>query len=106
MDHFNKSPTTSPKLTSPSTPDEISIFDNAMLTSQKQQPSIAPIPVTPKTPTYKAKEVSRKHVFGWHIPAGRNYFFRKKLDDKQRIIKTLLQQILENVSPSREPSIK
>ena len=37
----NKSPTkiktvTSPKLTSPSTPDEISVFDNAMLTSKKK----------------------------------------------------------------------
>ena len=56
----NKSPTkvktvTSPKLTSPNTPDEIPVFDNAMLTSKKQQPSTIPIPVTPKTPTYKAK---------------------------------------------------
>ena len=58
----NKSPTkvktaTSPKLTSHSTPDEISIFDNVMLTGKKKQPSTTPIPVTPKTPTYKAKEV-------------------------------------------------
>ena len=53
---------TSPKLTSTSTPDEISIFDNAMLTS-KEQPSTTPIPVTPKTPTFKAKEVSRMHLF-------------------------------------------
>ena len=64
----NKSPTkikivTSPKLTSPNTPDEISVFDNTMLTSKKKHPSTTPIPVTHKTPTYKAKEVSRKHLF-------------------------------------------
>ena len=46
---------------SPSTPDELSIIDNSMLTRKKQQPSKTP--VTPKTPTYKAKEVSRKHLF-------------------------------------------
>ena len=59
---IDKSPTkintvTSPKMKSPSTPDEWSIIDNAMLTRTKQQPS-----KTPKTPTYKAKEVSRKHL--------------------------------------------
>ena len=63
----NKSPTkiktvTSPKMTSPSTPDEISVFDNTMLTSKKEQASTTPIPVTPKTATYKAREVSRKHL--------------------------------------------
>ena len=46
---------------SPSTPDELSIIDNSMLTRKNQQPSKTP--VTPKTPTYKAKEVSRKHLF-------------------------------------------
>ena len=60
----NKSPTkvktvTSPKLTSPSTPDEISIFDNTMLTSKKKQTSTTPISVTSKTPAYETKEVSR-----------------------------------------------
>ena len=62
----NKSPTkvktlTSSELTSPSTPDEISIFDNTMLTSKNQQPSTTSIPARPKTLTCKAKEVSRKH---------------------------------------------
>ena len=60
----NKSPTkiktvTSPKMTSPNTPDEIAVFDNAMVTSKKKQPSTAPIPVTPKIPINKAREVSR-----------------------------------------------
>ena len=105
---INKSPTvTSPNLTSPSTPDQISIFDNAMLTSEKQQPSTTPVPVTPKTPTYKAKEVSRKHLFLDDLFLQEEIiFFRKKLGNKQRIIKTVLRQILENVSPSREPSTK
>ena len=63
----NKSPTivktvTSPKLTSPSTPDRISVFGNTMLTSKKQQPSTTPIPLTPKTSIYKPKEVSTKHL--------------------------------------------
>ena len=50
---------TSRKLTSPSTSDEISLFDNAILTSKKQQPSTTPILATPKTLTYKATESSR-----------------------------------------------
>ena len=55
---------TSAKFTSCSTPDEIPVFDNVMLTSKKQQPpSTTPTPVATKTPTYKAKEVSRKHLF-------------------------------------------
>ena len=62
----DKSPTTvntvaSPKMLSPITPDELSIIDNSMLT-RKKQPNATPIPVTPKTPTYKAKEFSRKHL--------------------------------------------
>ena len=61
---------TSPKLTSPSTPDEISIFGNATPTSKKQQPSTTPIATSPKTTTYKAKKVSS--FFGWLVPAGRN----------------------------------
>ena len=68
---------TSPKWTSLNTPDEISIFDNAMLTRKKQQPSTTPILVTTKTPTYKAKEVSRKHVFGRPIPTGKNDFSKE-----------------------------
>ena len=54
---------TSAKLSSPSTPDEISVFDNAMLTSKKQQLRTNSLHATHKTPTYKAKEVSRKHLF-------------------------------------------
>ena len=55
----DKSPTkintvTSPKMKSPSTPDELSIIDNSMLTRKKQQRSKTPTPVTPKTSTYKA----------------------------------------------------
>ena len=91
---------TSPKLTSPSTPDEISIFDNAMLTSKKQQPNTTPIPVTRKTLTNKSKEVSRKHLFSDDSFLKEEIIFlRKELDSKQRIIETLLQQISENVRP-------
>ena len=73
----NKSPTkvktvTSPKLKSRSIPDEISFFYNAMLTSKKGQPVRPPIPVRPKTPTYKVKEVSRKHLFS------EDFSFKKK----------------------------
>ena len=83
---------TSPKLTSPSTPDEISIFDNAILTSKKQQPSTTPIPLTPKTSTYKDKEVSRKHLFSEDLFQQEEIiFFRKELDNKQRITETLPQ---------------
>ena len=104
----NKSPTkvktvTSPKLTSPSTPDEISIFGKVMLTSKKQQPSTTPIPVTPKTPTYKAKEVSRKPLFSDDLFLQEEIIFlRKELESKQRIIETLLQQISENVRPTHQ----
>ena len=104
----NKSPTkvktvTAPKLISLSTPDETSIFDNAMLTSKKKQPSITPIPVTPKTPTYKAKEVSRKHLFpDDFFLQEETIFLRKELDNKQRINETLLQQVSENVRPIQQ----
>ena len=90
---------TSPKLTSLSTPDIISIFDNGMLTSKKQQPSTTPIPVTPKTPTYKAKEVSRKHLFSDDSFLKEEIIFLRKELDKQRITEMLLQQISENVWP-------
>ena len=61
----DKSPTkintvTSPEMKSPSTPDELSIIDNSMPTRKRKQPSKTSTPVTPKTPTYKAKEVSEK----------------------------------------------
>ena len=88
---------TSPKLTSLSTPDIISIFDNGMLTSKKQQPSTTPIPVTPKTPTYKAKEVSRKHLLSDDLFLKEEIIFLRKELDKQRITEMLLQQISENV---------
>ena len=69
----DKSPTkintaTYPKVKSLSTPDELSITDNSMLTRKKQQPSETPTTVTPKTSTYEAKEVSKKHLFS----TGRN----------------------------------
>ena len=44
---------------SPSTPDELLIIDNSMLTTNNQQRSGTTISVTPKTSTYKAKEVSK-----------------------------------------------
>ena len=85
---------------SPSTPDELSVIDNSMLTRKKQQPNKTPTPVTPKTPTYKAKEVSKKHLFSDNLFLQKEIIFlRKELDNKQRIIKTLLQKISENVRP-------
>ena len=39
----------------PSTPDELSIIDNPMVTRKKQQRSKTSTPVTLKTFTYKAK---------------------------------------------------
>ena len=89
---------TSAKLTSPSTPDEISVFDNAMLTSKKQQPSTNSIHATHKIPIYKAKEVFRKHLLSDDLFLQEKIIFlRKELDKKQQIIETLLQQISENV---------
>ena len=65
----DKSPTkintvTSPKIKSLSTPDELSIIDNSMLTRKKQQRSETPTPVKPKTSTYKAKEFL-KNIYFW-----------------------------------------
>ena len=68
---------TSAKLTSPSTPDEISIFGNAMLTRKKQQPSTTPVHITPTTPIYKAKEVSRKHLFSDELFFQEVFFLRR-----------------------------
>ena len=69
-----------------------------MLTSKKKQPITTPIPVTPKTPTYKAKEVSRKHLFSDDLfLQERIIFIRKELGNKQQIIETLLQQLSENL---------
>ena len=85
---------------SPSTPEELSIIDNSMLTRKKQRPSKTPTPVTTKTPTYKAKEVSRKYLFSDSLfLQEKNIFLRKELENKQRITETLLQQISENVRP-------
>ena len=71
-----------------------------MLTRKNQQPSKTPTPVTPKTPTYKAKEVSRKHLFSDNLFLQEEItFLRKELDNKQRIIETLLIQISKNVTP-------
>ena len=68
---------TSAKLTSPSTPDEISIFGYAMLTRKKQQPSTTPVHITPTTPVYKAKEVSRKHLFSDELFFQEGFFLRR-----------------------------
>ena len=64
----DKSPTkintvTFPKMKSPSTAVELSTIDNSMLTTKQQQPCKTETPVTPKTPIYKAKDVSRNHLF-------------------------------------------
>ena len=64
----NKSPekvkaVTFPKVTSPSILDEWSIIDISMLTRKKQQTSVIPIPLIPKTPTYTAKKVSKNIDF-------------------------------------------
>ena len=83
---------------SPSTPYELSIIDNSILTSEKRQPSKIPTPATPKLATYKAKEASRKHLFSYNLYLqGEIIFLRKELGNKQRIIETLLQQVSENI---------
>ena len=92
--------TTSPKVKSLSTPDELSITDNSMLTRKKQQPSETPTTVTPKTSTYKAKEVSKKHLFLDDLFLQEEIMLlRKELDNKQRITEALLQQISEYIKP-------
>ena len=74
-----------------------------MLTSKEQQPSTTPIAVTPKTRTYRAKEVSRKHLFSDDLFLQEKIIFlRKELDNKQRTIETLLQQISENFRPIQQ----
>ena len=71
-----------------------------MITSKKQQPSTTPIPVTPKIPIYKTKEVSGKHLFSNDLFLQEKIIFlRKELDNKQQNIKTLLQQLSENIKP-------
>ena len=53
-----------------------------------------------KTSTYIAKEVSKKHLFSDDLFLQEEIIFlRKELDNKQRIIETLFQQISENVMP-------
>ena len=65
-----------------------------------------PTPVTSKTPTYKAKGVSRKQLFSYDLFLQEEInFLRKKLDNKQQIIETLLQQISEKC-PADSPSRK
>ena len=68
---------TSAKLTLPSSPDEISIFGNTMLTRKKQQPNTTPVPIAPTTPIYKAKEVSRKHLFSDELFFQEEFFLRR-----------------------------
>ena len=89
----NKSPkkvktATSPKLISPSTPDEISIFDNTMLTSKKQ-PSTTSISVTPETPTSKAKEVFRKYC------SNKSFFFGKNETTNNKLLKHYYSKCLK-----------
>ena len=85
---------------SPSTPDELSVIVNSMLTRKKQQRGETPTPVTPKSSTYKAKEISTKHLFSDDLLLQEEIMFlRKELDNKQRITETLLQQVSENVTP-------
>ena len=58
-----------------------------MLTRKKQQRSKTPTPVTSKTSTYKAKEVSKKRLFTNNLFLQEEIMFlTKKLDNKQRII--------------------
>ena len=94
----DKSPTkintvTSPKMKSPSTPDELSIIDNSMLTRKKQQRNKTPTPVTPKSFTYKAKEVSKKHLFSNDLFLQEEIMFLRKNQTINKITETLLQQI-------------
>ena len=71
-----------------------------MLNRKKQQRSETPTLEIPKTSTYKAKEVSKKHLFLDDLFLQEEIMFlRKELDNKQRIIETLLQQISENAMP-------
>ena len=79
----NKSPTkintvTFPKMKSPSTPDKLSIIDNSMLTRKKLPRSKTATPVTPKTSTYKAKEVSKKHLFSDDLFLQKEIIFLRK----------------------------
>ena len=69
---------TSPKSKSPSTPNELSVMDNSMLTRKKQQPIKTLTPVTSKTSTYKAQEVSRKHLFSDNLFPLEEIIFRWK----------------------------
>ena len=94
----DKSPTkintvTSPKMKSPSTPDELSIIDNSMLTRKKQQRNKTPTPVTPKSFTYKANEVSKKHLFSNDLFLQEEIMFLRKNETINKITETLLQQI-------------
>ena len=50
-------------MASPYTPNEITIIDNAILARKKSQAITILIPLTPETPTYKAKDLFRKHLF-------------------------------------------
>lgn len=85
---------------STSTPDELWLVGNSVLTRKKQQPSKTPIPVAPKTSTYEAKEVSKTYLFSDELFLQEEIIFiRKELGNKQRIKETLLQQISENVRP-------
>ena len=54
---------TSLQVASPYTPNEITIIGNAILARKKPQAITILIPLTPETPTYKAKDLFRKHLF-------------------------------------------
>ena len=88
---------------SPSTPDEWSITDSSLLTRKNEQPGKTPTPATTKTPTYKAEEVSRKHLFLDDLFLQEEIvFLRTELDSKQRIAEILLKQISENFRPMNQ----
>ena len=71
-----------------------------MLTRKKQERRETSTSLTPKTSTYKASEVSIKHLFSDDSFLQEEIMFlRNELDSKQRITETLLQQISENVMP-------
>ena len=58
-----------------------------LLTRKNEQPGKTPTPATTKTPTYKAEEVSRKHLFLDDLFLQEEIvFLRTELDSKQRIV--------------------
>ena len=70
-----------------------------MLNRKKEQRNGTPTLEIPKTSTYKAKEVSKKHLFSDDLFLQEEIMFlRKELNNKQQIIETMLRQISENIT--------